>query len=1105
MSNKIRFDRLHCLISGFILFLVPLPLLAADPIHHDIQVTLHPEQHRLSVEDRITFPEHPASPLRFHLHKGLQPVASQPGVVIEKQPPASRDALYDSYMVTLPPGVRQLSLRYSGEIHHPLPPLTGERARGMRSTPGLISVEGVYLAGSSYWYPVLEDEERLTFTLVVDLPEGWDAVSQGGRLKEATVGWRAVEPQEEIYLIAGRFTRYAREAGRITTEVWLRTPDEALANRYLEVTGGYLAMYEKLLGPYPYPKFAMVENFWETGYGMPSFTLLGSRVIRLPFILHSSYPHEILHNWWGNGVYPDYESGNWSEGLTAYLADHLIKEQRGKGAEYRRDTLQKFTHYVRSGRDFPLTRFRARHSSASEAVGYGKALMLFHMLRRDLGDETFIAGLRRFYREYRFHTASWSDLRHSFEAVSQRNLDPFFRQWTTRTGAPELALDSVAVTPEAGGYRLTAVVKQVQKEAPWELQIPLAVTLEGEERAWQTTVTLKGRKATFEESFPARPLRLDLDPEFDLFRRLDAREIPPAISGLLGAERLLILLPSQAEKRLLNGYRQLAEALKAAGPEQTRILPDDRIDTLPQDEAVILLGWRNRLLEPFRERLREYPLALDEESVQLAGDRFPKKAHSFVFTAGIEQPAMWIATDDPAAIPGLGRKLPHYHKYSYLVFEGEEPANVAKGRWPVSGSPLIRLLTDDGRPVTRAALVPREPLATFPAPFSAGRMLETIRFLAAPEQEGRGFGSEGLERAADHIAERFREAGLEPGGENGYFQPFRARGGMPERDVELRNVIGILPGARPEYDGQSVVIAAHYDHLGRGWPEPREEKYRGELHPGADDNASGVAVLLELARTLGKTLKPERSIIFIAFSGEEAGRKGSLHYLANPGRHPNDKCIAMINLDTVGRLGDGKLLVLGAESADEWVHIVRGVGFVTGVEMALVKEPLDASDQVSFHEAGIPAIQLFSGPNLDYHRPTDTPDKIDPQGLVKVAKVAREMLSYLAERERPLTARLEKGAKPTERKSTRKVRLGTVPDFTYQGRGVRLEGVVPGSPAATAGLRKGDIIVGIDGNEIPDLRQLSAQLKRLEPGTVIEITYRRDGIRHTVTASVTGN
>ncbi len=149
-----------------------------------------------------------------------------------------------------------------------------------------------------------------------------------------------------MYLVAGQWTEYARDGAGVTAMAFLRTPDEGLANRYLDATERYIRMYNDLIGPYPYGKFALVENFWETGYGMPSFTLLGPRIIRFPFILTSSYPHEILHNWWGNGVYVDYATGNWCEGLTAYLADHLIQEQRGTATTYRETTLQKYTDYA---------------------------------------------------------------------------------------------------------------------------------------------------------------------------------------------------------------------------------------------------------------------------------------------------------------------------------------------------------------------------------------------------------------------------------------------------------------------------------------------------------------------------------------------------------------------------------------------------------------------------------------------------------------------------------------------------------------------------------------------------------------------------------------
>ncbi len=1102
------------LLSTAILVLAANPFAAAaETLHHELQVTLQPEQHRLSVTDTITFPEPPRSPLQFHLHKGLTPITSQPGVIIEKKRVANNDILYDSYTATLPPGMRQLSLQYSGKIYHPLPSAEKEQARGIHSTPGIISSEGAYLSGTSYWYPVLDENSLLSFDLTVELPDGWDAVSQGGRKQpkdNASTRWRSPEPQEEIYLIAARFTRYERSAGRIDSEVWLRTPDEALANRYLDVTGRYLAMYEKLIGPYPYPKFALVENFWETGFGMPSFTLLGSRVIRLPFILHSSYPHEILHNWWGNGVYPDYDNGNWSEGLTAYLADHLIKEQRSQGADYRRDTLQKFTHYVRSERDFPLSQFRSRHSPSSEAVGYGKALMFFHMLRLQLGDETFVEGLRKFYRDHRFERATFDNIRQSFEKVSGKKLQHFFEQWITRSGAPQLKLRDTKVTrSESGDYRLQTVIEQIQPEAGYRLQIPLAITLENETQAWQTTLTLEDKRTEIDLALPARPLRLDLDPEFDLFRRLDGKEIPPAISQILGAEKKLIVLPSAAGEAMRQGYRQLAESLRRAGPEETEIVLDSSIEQLPGDGAITLLGWNNRFLDRVNRALIDYGLNLDGKQIQLGGGKpLERENHSFAITVGKSRPLMWIAAARPQAIPGLGRKLPHYHKYSYLAFEGDEPTNVAKGKWPVLDSPMTQFLPDSSGRIhktTRTRLAPREALATLPAPFSAEQMLETIRFLSSKKLEGRGFGSKGLEQAANFIAEQFRRSGLQPAGDDGYFQSWSAAGGESGQKAVLKNIIGVIPGNNPAYDGQSVVIAAHYDHLGRGWPEPREERYRGMIHSGADDNASGVAVLLELAHTLSKSLKPQRSIIFAAFSGEEAGRLGSRHYLSSADRYPNGKCIAMINLDTVGRLGDNKLLVLGAESASEWVHIIRGIGFVTGVPMELVKQPLDASDQISFHQAGIPAIQLFSGPNLDYHRPGDTADKIDTAGLINVATAGKEAIEYLAHREQPLTSTL-KESKPTGtgQKTSRKVRLGTIPDFAYNGNGVRLSSVAPTSPAAANGLQEGDIIVQIDDKEISDIKALSDLLKKLNPGDTITITYLRDGKKLHVETKVVG-
>lgn len=714
---------------------------AAEParpgiIHHDLNVRLEPEQNLLTVEDSITLPPDRPAELTFMLHEGLNPITPTPGVRVERTAASMGFVPVESFRISLPQKITKFVLRYSGTIDHSRAPVGRETARGFSTTPGSISEEGIFLAGSSVWYPEFFSD-LLTFTLETALPQEWDAVSQGVRTRHRKgkavtyVRWESPEPMDQVYLVAGKYTEYTKSAGKTLAMVFLRRPDKKLADQYLFATAQYVAMYESLIGPYPYRKFALVENFWETGYGMPSFTLLGPKVIRFPFIIVSSYPHEILHTWWGNCVYPDYAKGNWAEGLTAYLADHLLKEQQGRGTEYRQTTLQKYADYVTEGRDFPLTSFRSRHSSPSEAIGYGKSLMLFHMLRRELGDGAFTKGLRRLYRTHKFSLASFSDLRKSFESVTGRDLKPEFDQWVERTGAPELRLGDAATRrrgePEkqSDNYVVTARIEQVQAGNAYRLRIPIAVTMEGVKQAYQTVVEMKEKRLDLKLTVPARPLRLDVDPEFDLFRRLSREEIPPAISQALGAKRMLILLPSAAGRRLLQAYRALAQIIGRSGPENVEIKLDRELKRLPADRTVTILGWENLFSGEVKTALSGYDVDIRRNSVRAGEAIIPRKNHSVVLTAKnpgqSDEAIMMIATDTAGALPGLGRKLPHYHKYSYLGFRGAEPVNIAKGRWRVLDSPMTVFLPGTDGSVSsaeRGKLKSRRPLATLPSALS---------------------------------------------------------------------------------------------------------------------------------------------------------------------------------------------------------------------------------------------------------------------------------------------------------------------------------------------------------------------------------------------------
>ncbi|MFC1708058.1 M1 family metallopeptidase, partial [Planctomycetota bacterium] len=478
-----------------VLLLAALPAQAID-VRHDLDASVVPENHEICIQDNVTLIlRKPHSELlSAYVHAGLKLVdLSSPGVVHEVVPRIGREHEHFSKEVPLqeirfrPDGASgwprqvELSFRLRGKIMHPLTSQQENYARSFQETPGIISTDGVYLSSGSFFYPRFFLNPA-SFSLTVSLPAGWDAVSQGSRTghvrseEATTVTWSSPQPMDDIYLIAAPFTEYYQESGAADLYAFLRTPDAALARKYMDATEVYLDMYSRLLGPYAYKKFALVENFWETGYGMPSFTLLGPRIIRLPFILHTSYPHEILHNWWGNGVFVDYDRGNWCEGLTAYLADHLLKEGAGKGAAYRRSALERYRNFVRREEDFALEAFTQRRSSASEAVGYGKSLMVFHMLRRLLGDETFVSGLRLLYRDRLHREAGFDDLQKAFESAAERSLEPFFDQWVRRPGAPDLELEEVTVHPRMhGGKTLRLTISQVQRGAPFRLQLPVAV------------------------------------------------------------------------------------------------------------------------------------------------------------------------------------------------------------------------------------------------------------------------------------------------------------------------------------------------------------------------------------------------------------------------------------------------------------------------------------------------------------------------------------------------------------------------------------------------------------------------------------------------------
>lgn len=1111
-------------ILFFVLFAVTIN--AQSPlIHHELNVVIKPDMSLLEVTDEVTIDKSLIKDgLQFKLHNALSVEPSEMITKLDKQVDAEdigmdlddsgtkSDLKLNVYAIKFSPnnsGNLKLILKYKGKIESPVKQSKENYARGFSESPGIIWEKGVYLAGSTYWVPYFGDE-LVSFNLTTTLPDSWKTVSVGTRtLDEKKNGqhidkWESPTPQEEIFLIAAPFQEYDYPMGSVTAYAFLRTPDEALANKYLEATAQYMEMYRKLVGPFPYTKFALVENFWETGYGMPSFTLLGEKIIRLPFILHSSYPHELLHNYWGNSVYVDFKSGNWCEGLTAYMADHLIKEQRGQAVEYRSETLQKFTDYVTLENDFPLSKFSSRFDPPSEAIGYGKTSMVFHMLRRKVGDEQFIKSFQVFNRNNKFKRSSFDDIRKAFEEVTGKDWKWFFDQWVNRTGAPQLVLEDVQVNSVRGSNNVSFTLKQIQPEEVFYLDVPVVIiTKDGIKTE---TVEMNEKESKYNFTVDSAPLKILVDPEFDLMRKLDPRESPPTFTKAFGSKKSLIILPDQNDASYQQ-YKDFVELWIKGNENKFSVKSQDQVKELPDNESVMLLGTKNKFNSVVNSELKKYNSEILNNGIKFGKREIPSDDNSFFISVSnpknIKEVITLLTIGNKSAVEGLNDKLPHYAKYSYLAFNGSEPANIEKGVWQVINSPMFKNIASADNNI-EVKLETRKALASLEPVFSAERMMETVKFLASEDLKGRGIGTPELDIAADYIAKKFEEYGLLPGSDDGtYFQSWK-QDVLDKKNISLKNIIGIIPGTNPDLS-EAVVISAHYDHLGLGWPDVKKGN-EGKIHYGADDNASGVSVLLELAKSLGKSFKPARTIIFVAFTAEEAGLIGSRYFVTNYKKYPARKIFAILNLDTVGRLFGNKLMVLNTNTAREWKFIFMGANFTTGVPTELVTQDLDASDQTAFIEKGIPGVQLFyTGIKSDYHSPEDIADKIDVDGLIKTAAISREVLEYLADRTEPMPFTGTQGeTNSTTKKNSgeRNASTGAMPDFTFNGEGVKIADVADNSPAANAGLQKGDVIIGFDDKPVKNLTEYSNYLKQHKPGDKVKLTIIRNNTKQDVSITL---
>ncbi|MFZ2446966.1 MAG: hypothetical protein WAW37_11465 [Syntrophobacteraceae bacterium] len=698
--------------AAALIFLCCATAACAAAFRHDLTVELDLQSHKLIGLDVIRIDGMPPGEMAFLLAEN-----ARIGSVMVNE--AAARYSFRSGILTIPPGRLSpgkpvaVRIAFEAAFNDPVPSDPASFDNPGFGVEGTISDKGVFLLPDSGWYPRIEGAN--SFKIKVIAPRGVYAVTAGELIghrdehDKSISSWKVEGLALGPALSAAKYSIRSGKPGRAPVYTYFfpepGSPAGAassldgraaptLSETYIEAATSHLKFYEDLHGPYAFPKFAVVENFFPTGYGFPSYTLLGSQVLRLPFIPRTSLRHEIAHCWWGNGVPVDYESGNWSEGLTTYVADYLSLEiaSADEAQNYRRRILRDYATLAAPHGDIPLARFLGRTDPAGRAVGYGKAAFLFHMIRQKVGDESFWRSLRIIYAKRFQVKTSWEDFRKVFVAEGgwdERESKLFFDQWIARGGAPKLKLGDVSAQKSGAGWEVRGAVVQDPPFFDLDAKLRLAASAGG---SIDSRVKISGASSPFALHSDGAPEKLALDPEAEVFRLLYPEEIPATVNSVKSSDGLVAILGAGTSAEAAGAFKILLAGLNHSG---TRIVREQDVDLREiSDRDVLFFGF------PQSDRLRDL-FASAPPGLKVSADEFALDGSFSSDTAD----NLFIVFNDPArdgkltalfhALPGTNadsitaaaRKITHYGQYSYLAFS--RGTNQAKGTWEASRSPLI--------------------------------------------------------------------------------------------------------------------------------------------------------------------------------------------------------------------------------------------------------------------------------------------------------------------------------------------------------------------------------------------------------------------------------
>jgi hypothetical protein len=575
-----------------------------------------------------------------------------------------------------------LSISYEGIIYDPV---AKEKAlqfiRGDETT-GLIGPEGVYLSSSSHWYPD-RPSSMATFDVEATVAAPFRIVTQGELLSEELKGgswkskWSYPLRAESLTLVAGKYSVKTRKVDDIKVTTYFFAEDERFSELFLNAAEGYLKIYSDLLGPYPYRKFDIVQNFFSSGYSFPTFTLLASEAIRQgkEFLRPGALDHEIVHSWWGHYVGVKPGTGNWVEALTTYCTNYYYKELKmGEEAarKHRQDVMQKYAIQVPPSKDYPLRQFEGKEGEIDGQIGYGKGSMVFHMLRQKVGKDFFFATLKNVSKKYGGMQASWDDLRETFEKASGKSLEGFFSQWLDRPGGPQLKLENVKYQVTSKGNEISGEV--VQEGAIYEVEVKIKVDIG--ERGKDLLLDVSKRRNPFSMEVPKIPVSLIVDSDHHIFRRLYPEEIIPGLNAILEDSGKIFVVSDLEDDERKKIYLELARMAKERkGGEILSV--KEMTEEKMMKSSLMLLGdsWKDPLFSRLISNLSA-PIRLKHGMFIVNGENVDGEDESLLLTFPHPfEPRKWVTIYFGRSAAGLSRAryIFFYGWDSYILFKKGRP------------------------------------------------------------------------------------------------------------------------------------------------------------------------------------------------------------------------------------------------------------------------------------------------------------------------------------------------------------------------------------------------------------------------------------------------